>query len=106
MGSGTEWAERLDPSVGQAENAPDSRNRYETPMGLQMPNYTRPETISQYAGDAYELTWQDVETIVGSKQIVGQVYLVETYSRGMNSFMLVPVSDEMTRLFAMQRAKV
>jgi hypothetical protein len=69
-------------------------------------HYQATAAISQYAGDAYELSWHDAETVVTSGQIAGQVYLVDTYSEMVNSFMIVPVSDELTRLFAMQRAKV
>ena len=62
--------------------------------------------ISPYAGDAYQLTWEETETIVGSKQTVGRVYLVETYSERISSFIVVPVSVKTARLFAEQRPRV
>ncbi|KAH6645645.1 hypothetical protein BKA67DRAFT_527175 [Truncatella angustata] len=61
---------------------------------------------SPYTGDGYELTWEDAKVVVHSNQIVGQVYLIDTYSEKMASFMIVPVSDDLTRLFAMQRSKI
>lgn len=96
----------FDQNIGAAENGPNNSSDGVHQMDVRVPNHSIQPDISQYAGDAYALNWQDVETVVRSEQVVGQVYLVETYSRRMNSFMLVPVSDEVTRFFAMQREQV
>lgn len=60
--------------------------------------------MSQFTGDAYELTWEDVKTILDSSY-VGKPYLIETYREDVNSFAIVPLSQELTLFFAMQRAK-
>lgn len=59
-----------------------------------------------YTGDAYELTWADVQMIAGSNQIVGKTYLVDTYAEEVNSFVIIPISPQLTNHFAMQRRKL
>ncbi|UNI15363.1 hypothetical protein JDV02_001900 [Purpureocillium takamizusanense] len=63
-------------------------------------------TTSQYTGDAYELTWDDARMIAKSGQDVGKVYLIDTYAETAHSFVIMPVSLEMTNHFAMRRARV
>ena len=61
---------------------------------------------SQFTGDAYELTWEDARMIANSGEEVGKVYLIDTYAEAANSFVIVPISPELTNHFAMQRTKV
>ncbi|KAL8290964.1 hypothetical protein RB600_006439 [Gaeumannomyces tritici] len=62
------------------------------------------EEVSQFAGDAYALTWDDVRQILGSA-CVGQPYFIDTFSDHVNSFAIVPVSQELTNHFVRQRQK-
>lgn len=60
--------------------------------------------MSQFSGDAYELTWKDVKTILDSNH-VGKPYLIEKYRTDVNSFAIIPMSQELILFFARQRTK-
>jgi hypothetical protein len=57
-------------------------------------------------GDVYELTHEDARTVTMLQQIPGQVFLTDTYDMNTPSFITIPISDELSRRFAMQRTRV
>jgi hypothetical protein len=59
-----------------------------------------------FTGDVYELTVEDVRMVAMSAQISGKILLTDTYETNTTSFITIPVSDELTSRFIMQRPRV
>ncbi len=57
-------------------------------------------------GDVYELTVEDARKVATSDQIAGQILLTDTYGRNTKSFITIPISEELTREFIIQRQRV
>ena len=61
---------------------------------------------AQLTGDVYELTIDDVRNIALSDQISGQIWLTDTYGEKTQSFITIPIRDELTKGFIIQRPRV
>ncbi|KAH6719537.1 hypothetical protein BKA61DRAFT_669865 [Leptodontidium sp. MPI-SDFR-AT-0119] len=57
-------------------------------------------------GDVYELTLEDARMVVISDQVPGKIWLTDTFEANYSSFITIPISDELTRRFIIQRPRV
>ncbi|EDN06246.1 hypothetical protein I7I51_06626 [Histoplasma capsulatum] len=64
-------------------------------------------TGTSFSGDVYELTVQDVQGIATMPdQITGKIRLTETYNPYTPSFIIIPISNELTNRLIINRPRV
>ena len=57
-------------------------------------------------GDVYELTVEDARMILMSDQLVGKIWLTDTYGANTTSFITIPISDKLTYQFTTRLPQV
>ncbi|KAM5431523.1 hypothetical protein McanCB21832_005522 [Microsporum canis] len=61
---------------------------------------------SSLTGDVYRLTAQDVQRVIESGQIPGEIWLTITYYPNASPFVTIPISRKLSHHFATQRPQM